>query len=527
MSELAGADTLGEILPLQASRADLADRPALFFGDQAYSYTDLEAASAASASHLEASGISEGDVVGLMLPNSPALVAHLFGVLRTGATVLPLNPALTPRELSVVLEDSRARTVITSEELAARVEGLRTSSPALKEVIAVDPRALRSGPTVSLPSWVRGEPEGTAFLVYTAGTTGRPKGVMLTHRNVLANTAQVAERTGVTRADRILHVMPLFHVNGLLNNTLLPLRAGASVVLAPRFDPARFWGDVAAFRPTYFTAVPTVFARLMDAWDGSIDASSLRFVRTGAAPMATALQRRVEQRLGVPVVVSYGLTEATCTCTMNPAGPARRVGSVGPALPCEVVTVVDVQGSPCAPGEVEEVVVQGPNVMAGYLNTPDATAEVLRDGWLYTGDLGYLDADGFLFLTDRKKDLIIRGGENISPREVEEVLESHPAVAEASVVGAPDRELGEEVAAFLVPRPGPAPDPDEVRGFCRERLARFKVPRQIRVVPSLPVTGVGKVDKVRLRDLATSAERSLSPLTLPLPGGEREVSGGG
>lgn len=500
--DLAGVETLGEILPRQASREDLASKPALFFGGQTYTYADLEGASVAAAAHLQVRGISEGDVVGLMLPNSPALVAHLFGILRIGATVLPLNPGLTPRELALVLEDSRARAVITTVELAPTAESLRALSPALNEVIAINPVQPLMRSAAVAPSRIGGVPDQTAFLIYTAGTTGRHKGVMLTHQNVLANTAQVAERTGLTPADRVLHAMPLFHANGLINNTVLPLQIGASIVLMPRVDLAEFWSVVASLRPTYFTAVPTVFARLMDAWDGRADTSSLRFVRTGAAPMVAALQRQVEERLGVPVIVSYGLTEATCTCTMNPVGPERRVGSVGSALPREAVAVLDEGGHARGPGEVGEVVVAGPNIMIGYLNAPPATAEVLRDGWLHTGDLGYLDPDGFLFLTDRKKDLIIRGGENISPREVEEVLLTHPAVAEAAVVGTPDREWGEEVAAFLVPREGRVLDADQVRAFCRERLARYKVPRQVWMVPAIPLTGVGKVDKARLRSLA-------------------------
>jgi acyl-CoA synthetase (AMP-forming)/AMP-acid ligase II len=500
--DLQRISTLGEILPLQASREDLSGRPALFFGDAAYSYADLEAAASAADGELSSRGIGEDDVVGLMLPNSPALVASLFGILGMGAVVLPLNPALTPRELSWIVRDSGARALLTTVGLAPAVDGLRAQCPRLGQVVALDPGDLPRGPAAAPPARGRPDPDALALLIYTAGTTGRPKGVMLTHRNVLANTAQVAERTGLTRDDKVLHVMPLFHVNGLLNNTILPLRAGASIVLGPRFDRGEFWSVVAAFRPAYFTAVPTVFARLMDDWDGRADTSSLRFVRTGAAPMAVALQRQVEERLGVPVVVSYGLTEATCTCTMNPVGPERRLGSVGPALPGEAVRVLDEQGRPRGPGQPGEVAVSGPNLMAGYWNNPEATAEVLKDGWLLTGDLGYLDADGFLFLTDRKKDLIIRGGENIYPREVEEVLLTHPDVAEAAVVGVPDREWGEEVAAFLVPRAGREVEAADVRAFCLPHLARFKVPRHVRVVAALPLTGLGKVDKNRLKDRA-------------------------
>jgi acyl-CoA synthetase (AMP-forming)/AMP-acid ligase II len=383
------------------------------------------------------------------------------------------------------------------------LESSYADTASLPHVITVDLSLPLDCAAVAPNVSVAGNAEQTAFLIFTSGTTGRPKGVMLSHRNVLANTAQVAERTGLAPADRVLHVMPLFHANGLMNNTILPLRAGASIVLRPRFDVAEFWSVVESFRPTYFTAVPTAFSRLMDAWDGHGETSSLRFVRSGAAPMTPTLQRVVEERLGVPVVVSYGLSEATCTCTMNPAGWGRRVGAAGLALVGEVVSVFDSEDQPLSLGKVGEVVVRGPNVMAGYFNEPEATAQALRSDWLHTGDMGYFDADGFLFLTDRKKDLIIRGGENISPREVEEVLLAFPAVAEAAVVGAVDREWGEEVVAFLVPRTGRDLVVDELQNFCRERLARFKVPRRIQVVSALPLTSVGKVDKARLRALTT------------------------
>jgi acyl-CoA synthetase (AMP-forming)/AMP-acid ligase II len=499
---LAGKTTLGEILPIQATRADLAAKPALYFNDQIYSYAELDAAAAGVAAELRARAIQAGDAVALILPNAPALIAYLFGIFRIGATVVPLNPNLTPRELSLLLQDSAANAVVTTAELALQLQGMYSVFALPGHVIAVDP-SRRLDLALATTDAIDNNSARRAFVIYTAGTTGRPKGVMLTHANVLANTAQVADRTGLTPADRVLHVMPLFHVNGLMNNTILPLRAGASIVLRPRFDLDEFWPVVASSRPTYFTAVPTVFARLMDAWDGRADTSSLRFVRSGAAPMTPALQRQVEDRLGVPVVVSYGLSEATCTCTMNPAGTARRAGSAGLALKDEVVAVLDANDLPLPLGEVGEIAVQGPNVMAGYLNAPEATVQALRRGWLHTGDMGYLDADGFLFLTDRKKDLIIRGGENISPREVEEVLLAHPAVAEAAVVGIADREWGEEVVAYVITKAGHEFVADELWTFCRERLARFKVPRQFQRVTALPLTSVGKVDKARLRALAT------------------------
>jgi acyl-CoA synthetase (AMP-forming)/AMP-acid ligase II len=501
--DLGGRTKLGEILSMQAARAHVAQAPALYFADEVYTYAELEAACAHAARELRLRALDTGDAVALALPNVPAFVAYLFGILRIGATVVPLNPGLTLHELSWLIHESGARAVVTVVELARQLESNRSRTPSLQHVVTVDPGKPLDCSTTTIDTEIGGKADDTALLIFTSGTTGRPKGVVLTHRNVLANTAQVAERTALSSRDRVLTVMPLFHANGLMNNTILPLRSGASIVLRPRFDLDEFWRVVEQFRPTYFTAVPTVFARLMDAWDGRADTSSLRFVRSGAAPMAPALQRQVEERLGVPVVLSYGLSEATCTCTMNPPDATRRAGSVGRALADEVVAILDADGHEAPPGEVGEVAVQGPNVMSGYFHAPDATAQALRNGWLHTGDMGYVDADGFLFLTDRKKDIIIRGGENISPREVEEVLLEFPAVAQAAVVGAPDREWGEQVVAFVVPHAGCGLAVDELQAFCRTRLARFKRPHRVHVVTSLAVTSVGKVDKVRLRSLAT------------------------
>ena len=500
--DLAGRTKLGEILSMQAARAHVAQTPALYFADEVYSYSELEAACAHAAQQLHLRALRAGDAVALALPNVPAFIAYLFGILRIGATVVPLNPGLTSRELCWLIRESGARAIVTTAELAQHLES-DGGAPPVQQVVTVEPGKPLDCATSASGADIGGDAGDAALLIFTSGTTGRPKGVVLTHRNVLANTAQVAERTALSSRDRVLTVMPLFHANGLMNNTILPLRTGASIVLRPRFDLDEFWRVVERFRPSYFTAVPTVFARLMDAWDGRADTSSLRFVRSGAAPMAPSLQRLVEKRLGVPVVLSYGLSEATCTCTMNPPDATRRTGSVGRALGDEVVAILDADGRGAPPGEVGEVAVQGPNVMSGYFNAPDATAQALRNGWLHTGDMGYVDADGFLFLTDRKKDIIIRGGENISPREVEEVLLEFPAVAQAAVVGAPDREWGEQVIAFVVPRASCELVVDELHAFCRERLARFKLPRRVHVVTSLVVTSVGKVDKVRLRSLAT------------------------
>lgn len=327
--------------------------------------------------------------------------------------------------------------------------------------------------------------------------------MLLSEANLLANAAQVAARTGLTADDRILHVMPLHHTNGINNNLIAPMMRGVEVVLTEGFRAETFFRTVAAERPTYFTGVPTMYWRLLQQPLVPGCMRGVRFVRCGSAPLRPELEAEIETRLGVPVVTSYGLTEGTCTSTMTPPGASVR-GSVGPALDGQEVAVVDPEsGRDLPPGEVGEVVVRGPNVMRGYLDDAEATAAAVRGGRLHTGDLGLLDARGHLFLRDRLKDVIIRGGENVSPKEVEEALLTHPSVREAAVVGVPSAEFGEEPWAFVVV--SDATPPEALQANARERLARFKVPRRILPLDDLPRNALGKIERSRLRELALGA----------------------
>ena len=503
--------TLADVLTTQAGHPERKNRPALLFESDVYSYADLESASNRVAQALLAAGLRPGQVVCQVLASRPELIVNLFGVLKAGAIYAPLNPALTERELAVQLADCRPAVVIAD---GPRADPVRRAADGLPECQVFD---VDAPPSEELGALVREAPDarpelpldpaGPALLFYTSGTTGRPKGVLLSHRAVLTNAQQVLERTGAGPDDRLLVVMPIFHVNGLVNQTVLPALAGASVALRPRFVLDDFWPSVARYRPTYFTAVPTLLRRLLDAppSPAGADPDSLRFVRTGAAPLPVEVQRRFEQRFGRPVIQSYGLAEATCTVAMNPPSWERRPGSVGPALPGLNIRIADEAGAHQPPGRAGEVVVRGPTLMLGYLNRPEATAEALPDGWLRTGDLGYLDPDGYLYLTDRKKDVIIRGGENISAREVEEVLYAHPAVAEAAVVGLPDPEYGERALACVVLRPGASPDRAALLAHCRAHLARFKVPERLAFLDELPKNAVGKIAKQELREVLRHA----------------------
>ncbi|WP_438354925.1 class I adenylate-forming enzyme family protein [Microbacterium sp. CJ88] len=345
-----------------------------------------------------------------------------------------------------------------------------------------------------------GEASDLALLIYTSGTTGSPKGVMLTHGNLEAMTASFIEWLELDADDHSLLVLPLFHANGIVLGTLSALRAGGQITIIGRFSRERFFAEVDRHRPTYFSAVPAIYALLCALPDDvQPDTSSLRFAVCGAAPMPAELIRRFEQRFGITIVEGYGLSETTTASTINPLRGIRKPGTVGLPLPGQRVAVVDESGVAVEPGEVGEVVISGPVVMAGYLGKPEATAETIVDGWLHTGDLGRFDEDGYLQIVDRLKDMIIRGGENVYPKEIENVLYGHEAVLEAAVVGLADDVLGEVPLAYVVLRPGQTMADAALMTLCAQKLAPFKRPVGVVFLDELPKNPVGKIDKRALR----------------------------
>jgi long-chain acyl-CoA synthetase len=501
MSDVLATDvrSLPELLRVRAG--ELGDEPFVRDASQRWSYAEFAHRVRTVAAGLRARGVREGDVVGVVLPNSPHYLEVWWGILWLGATFNPVNPALTPRELAGILADSGASCVVGTPEAAARLGERRHELPRLRELVVADgadPLAgLRSDGTVDDHARLQGGE--LAGLLYTSGTTGRPKGAMLTHANLVANAWQMGEPLPVARGDVMGMVLPLFHANAQVVTTIIPLFLGAQVAIWERFSASRFWVDVGRFEPVTFSAVPTMLAALLQA-PGADEAqvNTLRFVICGAAPLSPALFRRFEAKFGVRILEGYGLTETTCCSTLNPFLGPRKIGSIGLPTRGQEVVVRDERGTAVPDGTVGEVCIRGPNVMQGYYHRPDATAEALADGWLRTGDLGFRDQDGFFFLVDRKKDMIIRGGENIYPREIEDVLLEHPHVREAAVVGRPDDVRGEEVHAVLVLAPGT--DVAEVEAHCRRRLAAFKVPSGWEAVPELPKTSTGKIDKKPLRE---------------------------
>lgn len=448
----------------------------------------------AAAEHLHDLGIGTGDVVALRLTNRVEFVVLLFAAWRIGATITPVNPSLTQGEVARQLADARARLCVVEDGTAA--EG---------QIAALAVGDLRRTPLGPAAEPVV-DAAALALLIYTSGTTGVPKGVMLDHANLDAMVEMGRQALDVGPSDRCLLILPLFHVNGIVVSVLIPLAAGASVAIAERFHPHTFFDLVEAERPTYFSAVPTIYAMLA-ALPAQVvpDTSSIRYAVCGAAPAPAELLARFEDRFGFPMVEGYGLSEATCGSTINPVAGPRRAGTVGLPFPGQEVRVLTADGTEAPTGTDGEVVVRGANVMRGYLGRAEATAAVLIDGWLHTGDVGHFDSDGYLTLVGRSKDMIIRGGENIYPKEIEDVLAADPGVLEAAVIGVPDPVWGEVVVAYVQAAPGRIIDTDRLQKHCVASLSGYKRPVAIHVLDTLPRNAVGKIAKAALRHAHTSS----------------------
>lgn len=436
-------------------------------------------------------GIGAGDVVAIMLPNQVEFVVAMFAAWRLGAAITPINPSLTIQEASHQINDSGARLLIN-------VSG----ATMVNHVQSIPSAALHGGVHhgVHYAGAPVEDPAALALLIYTSGTTGLPKGVMLDQANIAAMAEMSIQEMQAGPADHCLLILPLFHVNGILVSILTPLLAGSRVTIRTRFDIETFFSDVELLRPTYFSAVPTIYA-LLNGLPEHVkpDTSSLRYGICGAAPAPAELLSNFEARYGFPLIEGYGLSEGTCASTINPFNGTRKAGTVGLPFIGQRIAIADASGRHLPSGETGEVLVQGPNVMRGYLGKLEETAKTIVDGWLRTGDLGRIDADGYLSIVGRIKEMIIRGGENIYPKEIEDALTTFPGVLEAAVIGAPHETLGEIVVAYVAYRAGQGGTLAELNEHCAARLTRYKRPAAIHVIASLPKNAVGKIDKLQLR----------------------------
>ncbi len=481
------------------------DAPALVCGDESLSYREYAACAAALARELDEAGIGAGARVALLMGNSIDIAIATFGVQAAGAQVVPLNPAYTAIELAPMLADAAPAAIIHDVEGAGVLRPLLdAAAPGRQPLgIAVGPGARRLGDARAGADRLRlPAAEALSTLQYTGGTTGRSKGVDLVHSAVAVNVSQ-REALLPTRPDgeRVLAITPLFHVYAVAMGLYLAAYCRGTLVIVARYRPPAVLEAIARERITLLAASPTILAGLMGCAEfASADLGSLRLAYSGASALPEATLRRWEAATGCPVVEGYGQSEAGPVLAYNPSEGERKIGSVGVALPGTGIEIVDLDsGRQVLPaGCAGEIRARGPQIMRGYRNLPEETAAALRDGWLYTGDIGELDGDGYLFIRGRKKELVIVGGFNVYPREVEEALCSHPQVREAAVVGVPDAYRGEALVAAVVV--ASAVSADELLAHLAARLVRYKLPREIRRLDALPKTSIGKVDKARLRE---------------------------
>lgn len=478
---------------LHQTAVRLPDQRALVFEGRTYGYAELWGLAGAAAARLRAAGVARGDRVALSVPNVPAFVAAFYGALRLGAIAVPLNPTLTADELGSLLADAGAAVLVTVPSVAA------TLAPTVRARVTevVLPADLAGVAPVEVEP-VAVAADTPAVIIFSSGTTGQPKGVTLSHANITSNVTVNADEVGMTRDDRVIAFMPLFHCYGL--NVILnsALSVGATVVLERHFDPRRTAETIALEQVTMFFGVPTTFIVLLQ-HDSAEALMSLRYCYCAAAPLPVEIETRWGLHTGLIVNQAYGLSEASPCVTYNAVRGYRR-GSIGvPSAGVEVRIVDPVTERDVPPGAVGELWVESPGVMLGYWGRPEATAATLRDGWLRTGDLGRRDDDGYLYITDRLKDMINCGGMKVYPTEVENALYRHPSVGEAAVVGVPDETMGEVVHAHVAPRRGEALDVADLRAFLRTHLAAYKQPTAIRVVEALPKGRTGKILRREVR----------------------------
>lgn len=500
--------SLGEFARERARR--LGEKTLFLCGDTAMSYRAYDEHTDRLAGGLAELGLAPDDRVAVLLPNGLEIVETYAAVAKLGAVAVPLNPMFTPREIEYVVNNSGARVFVTSTRDAGRVLALRNRLPSLREIVVVGDeipgavqfaRVAAAAPPASFPA-VSGD--AVAMILYTSGTTGNPKGAMLTHAGLLDNARAVVEAVGFHETDRSLCVLPLFHLFAIAFDFLQMMTAGASTVIVERFDAEVALRAIEQHKVSVLVGVPTMFIYLLQhPARRNHDISSLRIGDTGGGPVPSALKVQYEREVGMTLLESYGLTEASPVVTIERPGLPRREGACGITLPGMETRVVDGKGQDVPPGELGELLVRGPNVMKGYFQMPQATAETIIDGWLHTGDLVRKDTDGYVYMVDRLKHMIICGGYNIYPKEIENVLHGHPAVLECAVVGLPDAVKGEIPKACIVLKPGVQVTEAEIKEFCRQSLAAYKVPRLIEFMVSLPKTATGKIRKGELAAAAS------------------------
>lgn len=508
------------------SAAKFPNNTAIVFRDQSTSYAELKSAIERLAAGLLNAGIRRGDRIGILLPNSSPFILAYYASTKIGAICVPVNPQLKPAELEYIWRDAEIKMVFTVAQLLPLVQAARTNLPKLLSVVNVNP--VEEQPDAELVRAVKGlttlpdlitsgaqalitgvdplefspdmDDKSCAVVIYTSGTTGHPKGAMLSHFNLTRNVEQIQGVLKFSETDRFITILPLFHSFAATVCMNTSLAGGCTSVLLENFAPAKTLETIEKHRITIFAGVPAIYNALLHyPAERVYDLTSLRLFVSGGAPLPAATLQAVEARFKVPVLEGDGPTECSPVTSVNPLDGIRKVGSVGPAAPDVEIAIFDDADNALPIDEIGEIVVRGDNVMLGYLNQPEATAEAMTSGWYHTGDLGYLDSDGYCFIVDRKKDMIISAGLNVYPREIEEVLYSHEGVQDAAVIGVPDAKRGEEVLAVVVRIPGSEVTERALISFCREKLANYKIPRSVLFRDTLPRGSTGKVVKRLLK----------------------------
>ncbi|UII56906.1 fatty acid--CoA ligase family protein [Cytobacillus spongiae] len=495
-------------------------KPAYYFMDQQSTYAELDGAVNKFADGLEKLGVKKGEHIAVLLGNSPHFVIALYGALRLGAKVIPINPIYTADEIGYIVNNGDVKVVITLDLLVPLVEKLHHALPRVENyIICETPKGQAANIDVTklslfpkMKSFTQLIASGdlsytgpeidedeVAIILYTSGTTGKPKGAMLTHKNLYRNAKDVSDYLKMNEDDRVITTLPMFHVFCFTVALNAPLMNGATLIIDPKFSPKEIFRMAKKYKPSVFAGVPTMYNFLLQYPEGNPeDLQSLRLCISGGASMPVALLKNFEKKFNVVVSEGYGLSEASPVTCFNPLDRPRKPGSIGTSIVNVENKVVNELGEEVPVGQVGELIVSGPNVMKGYYKMPEETAATIRDGWLYTGDLAKMDEDGYFYIVDRKKDLILVGGYNVYPREVEEVLYNHPDVMEVAVLGVPDPNLGEAVRSFVV-RKNPALTEEELLAYCKEHLAKYKIPSSIEFLDELPKNTTGKILRKALK----------------------------
>ncbi|MFP4668222.1 MAG: long-chain-fatty-acid--CoA ligase [Desulfosalsimonas sp.] len=482
----------------------------VIFRDQKWTNLQMRKSSKRLANALKSLGVEKGDRVIIQMPNCPEVLQSFLAVYTVGAIVVPINFMVGEPETAYIYRDTGAKVIISSRDFLQKIETCRKEAPEIEHVILADPEV--PGGYLSYHKLIEDSPEDIAIepmddddlaaLIYTAGTTGWPKGVMHTHYSLYVNAQMQDETVNLPSGMTGMGVLPLCHSYGIASMNYGMYSGGGTTVVMDTFDIDRVFASIEKYRAEAMGAVPTMYVYMLLHPDPKkYDLSSMKYWFCGSAPLTRETWERFREVFGAEIIEGWGLTEAGANNSVNPLEGKKKIGSIGKPMKGTLMKAVDDEGRELPPNQEGEIIISGPMLMKGYWNRPEETEKVLKDGWLYTGDVGYQDEEGYFFITERKKDLIIKAGENIAPREVEEVIYSHPKVSEAAVVGVSDEVYGEDIKAFVVLLPEQSATEEEIIEYCREKLKKFKSPREVVFMDALPKSLVGKILRKELRKM--------------------------